>query len=263
MEPVRREVQVATSFTLGRDRRGRVPVILPGNFPALQTQYVMNTSYREDMSAPGPPQHAPDPELLRRVAQGHADAFAELFRRRRREVFRFAVHMTGSVPTGEDIVQDVFMVVMREAGRYDASRASVPAWLCGIARNCVRQRLASERRFLPLEDGGASGPEVKNDGRESPLDSLMRDERTGHLRRVIQALPLAYREALVLCDLQELSYEEAASSLGCPLGTVRSRLHRARALVSARLRAEAAGLANDEVPREAEPARVVSKGCFA
>lgn len=225
----------------------------------------MRTSYREDMTAAIPPQTEPDHELLRRVTQGHTDAFTELFRRRRGEIFRFATHMTGSCQVGEDVLQDVFLVVMRDAGRYDAARASVSAWLCGIARNCVRQRLSGDRRYQSLtadDEVDAAGP---IDHRESPLDQLVRQERADILRAAIRALPLAYREAVVLCDLQELSYADAASVLGCPLGTVRSRLHRARALLAAALSANrpAATPADEESVKEGEPAAVISKGCFA
>lgn len=224
----------------------------------------MRTSYREDMTAANPLQTEPDHELLRRVTQGHTDAFTELFRRRRGEVFRFATHMTGSCQAGEDVLQDVFLVVMREAGRYDASRASVSAWLCGIARNCVRQRLTGDRRYQPLaaDDEAEGGGPV--DRQDSPLDQLVRQERADLVREAIRALPLAYREAVVLCDLQERPYADAASILGCPIGTVRSRVHRGRALLAAALSAErSADTANDEesVPG-AQAGAVVSKGCF-
>jgi len=217
------------------------------------------------MTAVIPTQTQPDHELLRRITQGHTDAFTELFRRRRGEVFRFATHMTGSCQVGEDVLQDVFLVVMRDAGRYDAARASVPAWLCGIARNCVRQRLAGDRRYQPLatdDDVEAVGP---IDERESPLDQLVRQERADILRAAIRALPLVYREALVLCDLQELSYGEAAAALCCPIGTVRSRLHRARGMLAAALSANRSAdtPADEESVQEGEPASVVSKGCFA
>ncbi len=224
----------------------------------------MRTSYREDMIAANPPQTEPDHELLRRVTQGHTDAFTELFRRRRGEVFRFATHMTGSCQAGEDVLQDVFLTVMREAGRYDATRASVSAWLCGIARNCVRQRLSGDRRYQPLatdDEGDGGGPVDRQD---SPLDQLVRQERADLVRGAIRALPLAYREAVVLCDLQELPYADAASILGCPLGTVRSRVHRGRALLAAALSAErSADTGHDEESVQgAEVGAVVSKGCF-
>ena len=76
-----------------------------------------------------------------------------------------------------------------------------------------------------------------------PLGELTRGERVAMLRRAVFALPVRYREVVVLCDLEELTYAEAADALGCAIGTVRSRLHRARTMLAARLAAlrEAAG----------------------
>jgi RNA polymerase sigma-70 factor (ECF subfamily) len=70
-----------------------------------------------------------------------------------------------------------------------------------------------------------------------PLAGLLRAERIENLRRAVHALPVVYREAVVLCDLEEMSYGDAAAALGCPVGTVRSRLHRARAILAVRLAA--------------------------
>ncbi len=96
-----------------------------------------------------------DGELMRRVATGDAEAFAQLFRRCQGQVYRFALHMTASPSVAEDVTQDVFLAVMSDAGRYDAARASVAAWLCGIARNHVRRRAERDRPLQPLGDGDA------------------------------------------------------------------------------------------------------------
>jgi len=187
------------------------------------------------MPAAPPTDRVPDDELLRQAAGGDAQAFAELFRRRHPGVFRFALHMTGSVATAEDVVQDVFMVVVRDGARYDAGRGTVAAWLCGIARNCVRQRLERDRRLMSVDFADDGEPSGVDHGSPDPLAGMLRAERIETLRRAVQALPLPYREAVVLCDLQEMSYEEAAAAVGCPVGTVRSRLHRARTMLAARL----------------------------
>jgi RNA polymerase sigma-70 factor (ECF subfamily) len=176
-----------------------------------------------------------DEDLVQRTAAGDRDAFAELYRRRRPNVFRFALHMTADASVAEDVVQDVFMVVMEDARRFEPSRAAAVAWLCGIARNQLRQRLARDRRLEPLArdeegtDWAAAGPQV--------LGDLLRVERVEALRRAVLSLPLRYREAVVLCDLQELSYADAAAALSCAVGTVRSRLHRGRALLASKLSA--------------------------
>ncbi len=181
-------------------------------------------------------EQASDDVLIAAVAAGEADAFATLFRRRQADVFRFALHMTGAPAMAEDVTQEVFLVVMRDARRYEPGRSTVAAWLCGIARNCARQRLDRERGQCRLSDEmnpGHAGHALEPD----PVEDLARAERVARLRRAVLALPCRYREVLVLCDLQELSYADAADVLGCAIGTVRSRLHRARGLLSARMTA--------------------------
>jgi RNA polymerase sigma-70 factor (ECF subfamily) len=140
---------------------------------------------------------------------------------------------------------------MRDAGRYDSARATVVAWLCGIARNHVRRRLDRDRRlrqFAEPEDDDAQFHEDLVAIDQDPLGDLTRAERIEELRRAILTLPIAYREALVLCDLHELSYVDAANALGCALGTVRSRLHRGRALLAKKLTG-----AEQTVPAQSEP----------
>jgi len=175
-----------------------------------------------------------DDDLIARVARGDAQAFARLFRRRQGEVYRFALHMTGAPAAADDVTQDVFMVVMRTAARYEAGRSGVAAWLCGIARNCARQRLGRERAFQPLDDVDEEAIEDAG-GPADPLIDLTRAEGIAQVRRAVLSLPLRYREVVVLCDLQELSYAEAADALACAVGTVRSRLHRGRQLLASKL----------------------------
>ena len=183
-------------------------------------------------------QRAGDDELVAAVGAGDAAAFATLFRRRRGDVYRFALHMTGSPAAADDITQDVFLVVMRDASRFENGRATVTAWLCGIARNHARRRTQREQVLAPLPDetdGAHAGvPRVDAD----PVAKLARAERVESVRRAVLRLPFKYREVIVLCDLQEMSYAHAAAALGCAVGTVRSRLHRGRALLAEKLAAE-------------------------
>jgi RNA polymerase sigma-70 factor (ECF subfamily) len=192
-----------------------------------------------------------DDELVTRIAAGDGPALSALFRRRHGEVYRFAVHMTASPATAEDVVQEAFLVVMRDAARYDPFRATVAAWLCGIARNCVRQRLDKDRRLTYLEpdaEAEIAGPVGDLAG---PLAHLVQAERVAAIRQAVCTLPLPYREAVVLCDLQELPYAEAAAVLSCPVGTVRSRLHRARALLAGKLLAVGIGSVAQTPERQA------------
>ena|SRR6478672_11788221 len=182
------------------------------------------------------PDDPSDEHLLERTAAGDAQAFARLFQRRQGQVFRFALHMTGEVAVAEDVTQEVFLRVMRGAARFEPGRSAVIAWLCGIARNCALQRLERDRPYLNLDE------EHESAGTEAaiavdPAADLVRAEGIDRVRKAVLTLPVRYREVVVLCDLQELSYTETADALGCAVGTVRSRLHRARALLAAKLSA--------------------------
>lgn len=187
-----------------------------------------------------------DDDLMARIADGDRGAFALLYRRFRLDVFRFAIHVSGSSPVADDVTQDVFMAVIHEASRYQPGRSSVRAWLLGIARNQVR-RSRARRADSSLDDHAATAAAFAVDA--DPLPDLMRGEDLAALRRAVLALPVKFREAVVLCDLQELSYAAAAAALGCAVGTVRSRLHRGRALLSRRLRAGAAPAFRPRMPR--------------
>jgi RNA polymerase sigma-70 factor (ECF subfamily) len=177
---------------------------------------------------------AADEDLLARIAAGEIAALGVLFRRRQQGVYRFALHLTGSPSLADDVTQDVFVTVIRDAGRFEPGRAAVPAWLCGIARNFVRRRLAIDRGAASIDaDEGLESalPAASPD----PLADLTSAEAIAALRRAVLALPLRYREVIVLCDLQELSYVDAAAALDCPVGTVRSRLNRGRSLLTAKI----------------------------
>jgi RNA polymerase sigma-70 factor (ECF subfamily) len=176
-----------------------------------------------------------DAALMAGVAAGDKRAFSELFRRRRNDVYRVALLMTGRPASAEDVTQDVFLAVMREARRYEPGRSTVTAWLCGIARNHARRRLQGDRRVVAIGDAHESSgqePVVLPD----LAGELAAARQVDTLRRAILTLPVRYREVVVLCDLQELSYIDAAAALECAVGTVRSRLHRARALLAAKMR---------------------------
>lgn len=182
----------------------------------------------------------PDEELLRRMMAGDEDAFVTLYRRRQGGIFRFALQMSGSPAVAEDIVQETFMTLIRDPKRFDPARGTVSAFLYGIARNYLLRRLQSERAFAPLpDDSGEDGPSISSkagsSALENPVDALTRAETIEQVRDAVLSLPTNYREVVVLCDLQDMSYEDAAATLGCAIGTVRSRLHRARALLVSKL----------------------------
>lgn len=203
------------------------------------------------------PHTTSDDDLLRRMLAGDEDAFTELYRRRQGGVYRFALHMSGSEAIAEDVTQEVFIVLMREAHNYDPHRGSLAAYLYGISRNHVLRRLERDRLFVPFADGSQDDEQATPAtliAQGDPLDDLTRNEMIEAVRGAVLALPAHYREVVVLCDLHEMSYAEAAGVVGCAVGTVRSRLHRARAMLVERLRAMNEGT----TARAINPAR-----CFA
>lgn len=180
-----------------------------------------------------------DAELLRLMLAGDEDAFTTLYRRRQGGVYRFALHMSGSEAIAEDVTQEVFMVLMREAHNYDPSRASLAAYLYGIARNHVLRAFERERLLVAIEDECQDSDDIGHESlvaQDDPLGDLTRNEMIERLRQTVLALPAHYREAVVLCELHELSYAEAAAALGCAVGTVRSRLHRGRSMLIEKMR---------------------------
>ena len=229
------------------------------NFRPSRTEYVQRASNQENVSSTPTTDRVPDDELVRRTAAGDADAFGALYRRRRPDVFRFALHMTGDETVAEDVVQDAFMTVMRDAGRFNPGRGAVTPWVCGIAKNHLRQRLARDRRLEPLaHDEEPAAQTVVADA----LGELIRAEKVEVLRRAVLSLPLRYREVVVLCDLQELSYQGAADALTCAVGTVRSRLHRGRALLAAKVAAvSSAGARSNEAAPLVAGAALQPGGC--
>jgi len=192
-----------------------------------------------------------DHELVRLMRGGDRDAFAELYHRRQVNVYRFALQMSGKPELAEDVTQEVFMVLMRGVAVYDEARGTVNAFLLGIARNHVLRRLKQERYFIAAEDNDG----VKATAVSGHLTTVARNETIESVRKAILSLPEHYREVIVLCELQEMSYSETARVLGCAIGTIRSRLHRARAMLLEKLNP-----ARDE---NATTEGVKSARCFA
>jgi RNA polymerase sigma-70 factor (ECF subfamily) len=178
-----------------------------------------------------------DDVLLRRSANGDEQAFTLLYRRHQAPIYRFALRMTGNTWAAEEIVQDVFMTLVREPKKYDAERGALGAFLYGVARNRImkhQERLPREVPLLNPEDDGFAGYAQAVDS-ATPAHWAELRERRDHVRAAVLELPADFREAVALCLLEEMSYEEAAESLQCPVGTIRSRLHRGRALLLAKL----------------------------
>jgi RNA polymerase sigma-70 factor (ECF subfamily) len=180
-----------------------------------------------------------DEQLLTQALAGDEDAFAALYRRRQGPIFRFALHMSGSHQMAEEVTQDVFLFLIQRGGDFDPERGALGAFLFGVARNYVRRAL--ERSYpenvlsSPVEDEESSLM-VECD----PSEGIARRQTSVAVWKAVLSLPEHYREVVVLCDLHEQSYADAAEAMGCAIGTIRSRLHRAHDMLSKKLQHSAA-----------------------
>jgi len=168
-----------------------------------------------------------DHALLERALAGDEDAFTALYRMRHAPVYRFALQMTGNVVIAQDVTQEVFITLLEHGRRFDESRGTLASFLYGIARNLVRRGIGRDRDMELITDFACE---------EDQLGDLTRRETIEQVRRAVLSLPDMYREVVVLCDLQDLSYEDAAAAVDCPVGTVRSRLNRGRAMLARKLK---------------------------
>jgi len=184
------------------------------------------------------PLETDDDQLFVRLRQGDESAFLALYRRRQGAIYRFALHMSGSASQAEDVTQEVFLAVLREECGYDPVRGTLSGYLFGIARKLLLRHMERSRSDVAIDGESEEAVMAELAADDSPLDELTHREGIESLRRAIRTLPRRYREVVVLCDLEEVDYADAAVVLGCPIGTVRSRLHRARALLLEKLNQE-------------------------
>jgi len=171
-----------------------------------------------------------DERLLAEYVSGDEDALSRLIEQHRPGVSRFARRRLGSRGSwADDVTQDVFVTVARAARRF-AGRSTFRTWLFGIAMNICRDYLRRER---PTESDEvlATLPDASLD----PLQRLERQERLRRVRAAVRTLTPQHRLVLRLRDGEDMSYEEIARAIGVPVGTVRSRLHNARAALAGAL----------------------------
>ena len=191
--------------------------------------------------SPVPPE---DATLLANWCRGEASAAQTLYERHGTALLRFAAAMTPSRQAAEDVVHDTFIELLRRPEKFDAGRGPLAAYLYGIARHRLARvaRLSLRETTLADEDEGGDGeaqsaPHATAEPFAGADELADRAQTIERVRAAVHDLPLVHREVIALCDLEELPYASVAAILDCPIGTVRSRLHRARALLSVRLAA--------------------------
>lgn len=194
-----------------------------------------------------------DVDLLRRLSAGDEAAFLVFYRRHQGGLYRYAAHMSGDRETAADVVQETFLTLIRHSNKFDERKGTPAAFLFGIARNHLRKLREKESRYVPLAQdferglteecvtlaphGNGNGHSPRNAAPGQQVhECVERSEITELLREAVMTLPEHYREPVTLCDLEGKSYSEAAALLDCPVGTVRSRLNRARSILLEKLR---------------------------
>lgn len=178
-----------------------------------------------------------DQQLLRQLARGNESAFSALYERHQGSVYRFVLHMSGNSATAEEVTQETFMIVIANPNAYDAAKGSVAGFLFGIARNLTRRSVEQRCHDVAMTDEEIA-EEAESSDELDLLAELSRAESLDYLRKAVLALPEQYREVVVLCELEEMSYPEAAAILECSEGTVASRLHRAKAMLKTKLKGQ-------------------------
>jgi len=180
----------------------------------------------------------PETEILRQALAGEEDAFRVLYERFKPGIFRYAFYMTNSQAAAEEVTQEVFITLLAKGHHFEPAKGDLGAFTFGLARNVVRRATRRERihRAMlhdePVEEQSGLGLAVP----EALTGDLIRNQRAAAVRAAIAALPEHYRQVVVLCDLCEMSYADAAARLECAVGTVRSRLHRGHTLLAQKLK---------------------------
>ena len=190
-----------------------------------------------------PPENLePELALLARMKRGDEAAFVALYRRHKDAVYRLALLYAGSGAAAADVTQEAFLFFMTKPEHYDPARGTLAAWLCGVARNLARKHFAGrEDATDPSDLADDTVLREEQIERHTPLEKVLRDEAADAVRRALARIAPHYRDVLILCELSELSYAEAAQVCGIDIGTVRSRLSRARSQLAERLGARTPG----------------------
>ncbi len=184
----------------------------------------------ELMSVPMVLEEASDAELMARVREGDREAFADLVDRHKDAVVSYITRLTGNRDRAEDLGQETFLRLFRSAGGY-TEQGYLRAFLYRIATNLVRSEERRERRLRVL------APFLLREAHAEPAapSGLLRQEMHREVSAALARLPLRYRVPLVLHEIEGWSYVDIAEEIGCREGTVKSRVHRGRQQLKAKL----------------------------
>lgn len=179
------------------------------------------------------PDDADTVALVRRIARGDAQALAAVYRREAPAVYRYAFGLCGNPAWAADATQDAFVALATRPHTYDAQRGALGAWLAGAARYAVLAQWRAHAHESPWPGPGTDGvgDDAECPGAQvpSPEALLVLEQQGKAVWAAVGRLPFAQREAVLLVDLQERSYDDAARVAGIDINTLRTRLHRGRA----------------------------------
>jgi len=174
--------------------------------------------------------------LIERCLRGDQLAWDDIVQQYRRKVFNIAYKFVGRHDEAEDLTQDVFLKIFRSLATFDR-RANFQTWLISVSRNLCIDHYRSVRKERDAVDRGVDPDELSVATSEpGPVAALEQSDRVSLLRQALAAVPDTLRTAVVLRDIQELSYQEIAERLGLPEGTVKSRINRGRAELARQIR---------------------------
>jgi RNA polymerase sigma-70 factor, ECF subfamily len=179
------------------------------------------------------PETISDAACVRRLQRGDLDAFEILVRRHQKAIFNLVYRMLGDYDDAAEIAQEVFLSAYRAIGQF-RGQANFSTWLYRIAFNHATTRRKStssrQKRLVPLD-----GNEMIDEAQIGPAESLEKKELRERVQRALNELEPEDATVIILRDLQDIPYEDVARVLEIPVGTVKSRLHRARQALKARL----------------------------
>jgi RNA polymerase sigma-70 factor (ECF subfamily) len=166
-----------------------------------------------------------DEELVRRYLEGDVQAFGTLVERHERRIYNLALRMTGREEDARDATQDAFLSALRKLKTF-RGEAAFTTWMHRVTVNACYDLLRKRQRAPLLhERDDEDGPPHAEPASPDHAGSV---DLSIDVRQALLQVPTDFRAVLILCDVQDLAYEDAAAALGVPVGTVKSRLHRGR-----------------------------------